>query len=176
MAVNWRVVWRKAHRRAALLAALPLLVVILTGLLLQLKKDWAWVQPPTARGPATRPEIGFDAVLAAAAAAPEAGVTGWPDVDRVDVQPGRGVAKVQAKSGWEVQVDLRTGSVLRAAYRRSDVIEAIHDGSWFHPLVKLWVFLPAALLLLGLWLTGLYLYVLPVGVRRRQRRRHDTGG
>jgi hypothetical protein len=49
------------------------------------------------------------------------------------------------------------------------MIEAIHDGSWFHDAAKLWIFLPAAFVLLLLWLTGIYLFFLPIFTRRRQR-------
>jgi len=169
VAINWRVTWRKAHRWGAALVAAPLLLVVLTGLLLQLKKELPWVQPPAAKGHGTAPAVGFDAVLAAAKAVPEAEISSWADVDRVDVQPGRGLAKVQAKNRWEVQVDLGTGAVLGAAYRRSDLIESLHDGSWFHDRAKLWVFLPAGGVVLGLWLTGAYLFVLPILVRRRSK-------
>lgn len=41
---------RKLHRWGALLTAVPLLLVIVTGLLLQVKKEAAWIQPPTMRG------------------------------------------------------------------------------------------------------------------------------
>jgi hypothetical protein len=37
--------------------------------------------------------------------------------------------------------------------------------------VKLWVFLPAGMILLVLWLTGIYLFWLPIFVRRRQKAR-----
>ncbi len=168
MAINWRVTWRKAHRWGAALVAAPFLLVILTGILLQLKKEIPWVQPPSAKGHGTAPAVNLDAVLAAAMTVPEAGITGWADVDRIDVQPGRGLAKVQGKNRWEVQVDLGTGAVLHAAYRRSDLIEQLHDGSWFHDRAKLWVFLPAGVVVLGLWLTGAYLFVLPIAVRRRR--------
>lgn len=130
------------------------------------------MQPPTARGTGTTPAVSFDAILAAARSSPDAGVTSWADIDRLDVQPGRGVAKVQAKSRWEVQVDLETGDVLQVAYRRSDLIESLHDGSWFHDRAKLGVFLPTAVVLLGLWATGLYLFFLPVVVRRSRRKKN----
>jgi hypothetical protein len=75
-------------------------------------------------------------------------------------------------------VDARTGEVLQAAYRRSDLIESLHDGSYFDDGVKLWVFLPAGVVLLGLWGSGLYLFVLPVAVRwsRRRARPLPAGG
>lgn len=176
MAINWRVWNRKSHRWAAVLVALPLLLVIGTGILLQLKKEWAWVQPPTQRGQGNTPTVSLEAILDAARSRPEAGVGGWQDVDRLDVQPARGVAKVMARSRWEVQVDLQTGAVLQVAYRRSDVIESLHDGSWFHELAKLWVFLPAAVVTLGLWVTGVYLFVLPHAVRWSRDRANAKGG
>ena len=44
-AFNPRLLSRKAHRWGAIAVALPFLVVIATGILLQLKKNWSWVQP-----------------------------------------------------------------------------------------------------------------------------------
>lgn len=162
---------RKVHRWAALIAALPILIVIGTGILLLLKKDVGWIQPPTMRGEKGPPLLTLEQVLEAAKSAPEAGIGGWEDVDRIDYRPGHGAAKVQGRNRWEVQVCLRTGAVLHTAVRRSDLIEAIHDGSWFHERVKYWVFLPSAVFLLGLWLTGIYLFVLPYWARAARERR-----
>ena len=47
------------------------------------------------------------------------------------------------------------------AYRRSDLIEQIHDGSFFSDAVKLYVFLPTGILLILMWGTGIYLFLLP---------------
>jgi uncharacterized iron-regulated membrane protein len=173
VAINWRIWNRKLHRWGAILIALPFLVVIVTGILLQLKKEWSWVQPPGMRGQGKTPLISLDKMLEAARSQPGVGIESWADVERVDIQPKRGVAKVQAYSRWEVQVDLKTGDVLQVAYRRSDLIESLHDGSWFHDSVKLWVFLPTAFVVLGLWGTGVYLFFLPYAVRW-SRRRHGV--
>ena len=160
---------RKLHRWGALVSALPVLVVVLSGLLLQLKKDWAWVQPPTRSGTAEAPSQPFEAILAAAAAVPEAEVSSWEDIDRLDVRPDKGVVKVRCENRWELQLDAATGEVLSSTLRRSDLIESIHDGSFFSQRAKLWVFLPAAVVLLGLWISGVYLWLLPHLVRRRRR-------
>lgn len=170
MDIKLRIWARKCHRWGAILVALPFLLVIVTGILLQLKKEWSWIQPPTARGQGQTPTISLDAMLHAAKSRPEAGVQGWEDVERLDIQPNRGIAKIQARSRWEVQVDLSTGEVLQVAYRRSDLIESLHDGSWFHDRVKFWVFLPTAVVVLGLWGTGIYLFFLPISVRWSRRR------
>ena len=137
--VTWNKWNRKLHRWGGLATALPFTLVILTGLLLQLKKQLPWVQPPTARSDDPRLELGFDEILAVARGVPEAGIETWDDVDRLDVRPGRGVVKVRAESSWEVQIDSATGEVLHVAYRRSDLIESLHDGSFFGDWAKLGV-------------------------------------
>ncbi|MCU0706067.1 MAG: PepSY domain-containing protein, partial [Fimbriiglobus sp.] len=91
---------RKLHRWGAVLAAVPLLVVIVTGILLQLKKQLVWVQPPTQKGSAKAPDITFDRLLTALKGVPEAEVQGWADVDRVDVRPKDGIAKVTCKNRY----------------------------------------------------------------------------
>lgn len=152
---------RKVHRWASIVAALPLLVILLTGILLQFKKESDWIQPPTARGTGTRPAVSFDRILEAVKTVPEAGIRSWDDVDRLDVRPSKGVVKVRGKNRWEVQVDTQTAEVLQSAYRRSDLIEALHDGTFFHDAVKHWIFFPTAILLVALWITGVYLFLLP---------------
>jgi uncharacterized iron-regulated membrane protein len=157
------------------LVALPLLLVIGTGLLLLLKKDVDWIQPPTIEGSGTEPTLGPDRILSIARTVPEAGIESWDDIDRLDVRPGKGVLKVRAKNRWEVQIDAATGAVLQVAYRRSDLIESLHDGTFFHDSAKLWVFLPCALLLLGMWFTGVCLFFLPHYARWKRNRRLRAG-
>lgn len=161
---------RKAHRIGALVSALPVLVVILSGILLQLKKEWSWVQPPTQRGSEARLALTWEELLARVSRVEAAEVRSYAEIERIDAQPKRGLFKVQCTNGYEVQLDAVTGDVLWVAYRRSDLIESIHDGSWFHDRAKLWLFLPAAVILCGLWATGVHLWLVPHLVRRRRRR------
>ena len=112
--------------------------------------------------------LDLDAILETVKTVPDLGVRSWEDVNRLDVRPGRGMVKVWLHSGWEVQVDLGTGEVLQTAYRRSDLIESIHDGSFFAgDLTKLGLFLPAGLVLLLLWLSGLWMFWVPFAAKRR---------
>jgi uncharacterized iron-regulated membrane protein len=166
---NPRILNRKLHRWGSIAVALPFLVVLITGLLLQLKKQIPWVQPPEHRTRSTVPVIGMPQILAAAQRVPEAQVTDWSHIERLDVRPSKGIVKVITRSHWELQLDLATGEVLQSAYRRSDVIESLHDGSWFHDAAKLWIFLPAGAIVLGLWITGIYLFLLPFRVRAKRR-------
>lgn len=168
MKLKWHVLTRKIHRWGAVLVALPFLVVILTGLLLQLKKEITWIQPTTQKRAGRVPQLSFDQVLTILKTVPEASVTQWSDIDRIDVRPKDGIMKIQCKNKQEVQLDFTTGEVVQVAERNSDLIEALHDGSFFHEQAKLYLFLPAALIVLLLWCTGIYLFALPKWVKWRR--------
>lgn len=173
MSWNSRRVYRKLHRWGAILIAIPFLVVLLTGLLLQVKKQSSWIQPPTAKSSDPGLSITFDTILEQAKSVPEASITSWDDIDRLDVRPEKGIVKVRAKNRWEIQLDTQSGEILEIAYRRSDLIEAMHDGSWFHDSAKLWIFLPSGLIVTGLWISGMYLFFLPKLHKRKNRLRKE---
>jgi uncharacterized iron-regulated membrane protein len=167
--VHFNVLNRKVHYWASFAMAAPLLVMILSGLLLQGKKHWAWVQPFEQRGTGTVPVIDFAGILSSVQSVADMNVTSWDDVNRLDVRPDRGVVKVWLMNGYEVQVDLGTGRVLQTAYRRSDLIEAIHDGSFFGgDWTKLGLFLPAGLTMFLLWVSGLWMWWVPFIAKRRR--------
>ena len=162
---------RKIHYWGALVCALPVLVIIATGILLLLKKESSWIQPPTVKVENKGVVIGFEEVLEAAKTAKGTEINGWDDIDRMDVRPGKGIVKVQSKSRWEVQVDLSSGEVLQVAFRRSDWIESIHDGTFFHDHAKLLVWLPSSIILLILWITGIYLFAIPLWKKRSRKKK-----
>ena len=161
---------RRIHRWGAVIVVAPVLVVICSGLLLQLKKQVAWVQPPEQRTAVAEPAMSWSTIFAAAQAIPGGGVTSWNDIDRVDVRPEKGILKITTKNNWEAQLALGTAEVLQVAYRRSDVIETLHDGSFFGEPLKLGLFFPAGIVLLILWCTGVYLWALPYLTRRKRAR------
>jgi hypothetical protein len=170
--VSFNVLNRKVHYWIAFAAALPMLIMIGSGLFLQSKKHWAWVQPVEHRGTGTTPAIDLDGILAALRTVPDMHVQTWDDVNRLDVRPGRGVVKAWLMNGYEVQVDLGTGKVLQTAYRRSDIIETIHDGSFFGgDWTKLGLFLPSGIVVLLLWITGMWMWWVPFVAKRRRRAR-----
>ncbi len=166
-----QVLLRKIHRWGAIVIAIPIVVMIGAGVLLMLKKEIDWIQPPTMSGSSTElPTASFAELFAAASSVKEAGITTWADLDRVDIKPDKGVVKFVSLSRWEVQVDTSTAEVLSVSYRRSDLIETIHDGSFFADnATKLFLFLPVGVLLFFLWCTGMYMFFLP-HYKRWQRR------
>lgn len=152
---------RKIHHWGSFIIALPLIVIIGAGVLLMLKKEIAWIQPPSQKGQEqiAVPMASMQTLFNAAKNVEVAGFTDWKDLRRADLKPGKGIIKFVSASNWEVQVDTHSSEVLYIAQRRSDIIEAIHDGSYFAGWMKLWLFLPAGIGLFILWVTGLYLFI-----------------
>jgi len=169
--MHFNVLNRKVHYWAGAIIAVPLFIIICTGIVLQLKKHWTWVQPPEQRGSVQAPVIELSGILESLRREPRLNVSGWNDVNRLDVRPGRGIVKVWLKSDWEAQIDLGTGEIKQIWFRRSDWIESIHDGSIFGDGVKLGLFFPTAITALLLWLGGLWMFVYPIVNKRRVRRR-----
>ncbi len=167
--MKFNVLNRKVHYWAAAAIALPLFVIACTGSILQLKKHSAWVQPPEKRGSTKTPTVELSHILEALKRHPTLEVKDWSHVKRIDVRPDKGVAKAWLHTDYEAQVDLGTAEILQIAYRRSDWIESIHDGSIFGDAVKLYVFFPAAITLVLLWFGGIWMFVLPFLNRRRVR-------
>ncbi len=174
--MKMQILGRRVHYWLAIGVALPAIVIFGTGVLLQLKKNVAWVQPPERSGVGKAPTLSLDDVLRISRTVPVAAVTDWNDIQRVDVRPSKGILKVTTANRHEIQIDTQTAEVLQVAYRRSDMIESIHDGSWFHPSAKLWIFLPAGIVLFVMWVSGLYLYWLPIWVKWRRARAASAPG
>ncbi len=171
--MNYRKLFRKIHYWLSLAVFIPCGVVFITGTLLMLKKDIAWIQPETHTGIASHvaPAVSYDEFLVAATAQPDFDAASWTDIDRIDIRLSKGIAKIHSTTGWEVQVDTQTGVALQTAFRRSGLIESIHDGSFFSNQVKYFVFLPSGLLLIIMWLTGIYLFLVAQIAKSRQARR-----
>jgi uncharacterized iron-regulated membrane protein len=162
---------RKIHHWTTVFIAIPLLIIICSGVLLQVKKQTVWIQPMEVRGSSKVPKVEFAEILARASQNTELGISGWDDISKLDVRPSKGLVKVLLENGFEVQIDIGTGEILQTAYRRSDLIESIHDGSFFGgDLVKLGLFLPAGIALFLMWLTGLWLFALPYLPSKRRKR------
>ncbi|WP_440999425.1 PepSY domain-containing protein [Fodinibius sp. SL11] len=171
MNINLRKDSRKLHRWGSILIALPFLIVLLSGIFLQVKKEFDWIQPSSQTGSSVGASVSFDNVLTIAQSIPELDADKWTDIDRLDVRPDDGIIKIRGTNGWEAQIDSHTGEVLQVAQRRSDIIEAIHDGSWFHDKAKLWIFLPSAVVVAILWLTGIYLFFYPYFAKWQNRKK-----
>lgn len=161
---------RNWHRQVALLAALPLLITTVTGILLLMRGDFEWIQPKASVGSSqlVSPSVELDAVLRQLKTLPQAEVRSWKDVSSVNFNPAKGIYQARLKNDYEVQLDAATAKVLKLQFRTTNVLIELHQGSFFHPLVMKWVFLPSGLILLSLWLSGMYLFFYPKLQKRRK--------
>jgi uncharacterized iron-regulated membrane protein len=167
----FRLFWN-IHKWTGIFAAVFFLVICITGALLLLKKNFDYLQPPTQRG--AEGELAdflpIQDVLAAAFESGHPDFRSIDDVDRIDVRPGKRVHKVRSKHNYaEIQVDAITGEILSIDVRRSDLIEHIHDGSIVGDWFKVWFMPLVALSLLGLVVTGLWIWIHPI-IRRKRRK------
>lgn len=167
--MNWKKFLRQIHYWLSALIIIQFIIIAGSGSLLLLKKQFSWIQPPTQAGSTDTPTISFDRILKIARSVGVAEITDWKDIDRLDVRPAHGMLKIRAKNGWEIQVDTSMGNVLQTSYRRSELIESIHDGTYFYDFMKLWVFFPTAIILIIIWATGVYLFALPFWMKAKKR-------
>lgn len=171
-----QILLRKIHHWGSLFIMVQMGLIIGAGLLLMLKKDIGWIQPPTAKGENRMdvPRMPLPDLFGIARNIDELELTDWEALSRVDYKPGKGVVKFVSENHWEVQIDTHTGEVLQLAFRRSDIIESLHDGSYFSPWVKRYIFLPSGLILFILWGSGIYLFFLPHVKRFQKKRRKNV--
>ena len=142
--------------------------MVSSGILLQLKKQSNWIQPNVEITSSSRPVM-LQSYLEAAISVKEANIISWDDIERIDIRPDKGIAKIKSKNNWEIQIDVETSEIYSSNFRRSDIIEQIHDGSFFSEIVKYGWFLPSGILLLVLSLTGIYMFFIPILSRLKRK-------
>jgi uncharacterized iron-regulated membrane protein len=152
---------RTLHKWGSIIIALPFLVVLVTGVLLLLKKQFSFIQPPTINGQSAQPSLSFEQILTVAKTVESAQISSWDDIDRLDVRPAKGMLKVRSNNNVEVQIDSGSGEVLHVAIRRTDFIESIHDGTFFEKNANLWLMLPVAFISIVLLISGVILFFVP---------------
>jgi hypothetical protein len=174
--VKWLRWLRRIHRWMGIPLIVFFLVIGITSILLAWKKK-AELLPPTLK---TKVEQGewispAEIVLIAELEMEKRGES--IGVDRIDIRPDKGVAKVTFKTHFtEVQLDGFSGEVLSVETRHSDWIEKVHDGSIVDfylggdEATKLTYSTLTALGLILMSLSGFYLWYYPKVIRRLKGR------
>jgi uncharacterized iron-regulated membrane protein len=145
---------RKVHAWSAAVVALPLFLIIVTGILLIVRNNFS-ISPQTVKqGSAPSVSLSYQRILELSRQVPEAGVKDWSDIKEVRIHFAKGHVLVRAMNSWQIQLDGTTGEVLSSGKKWSDLIVQLHEGTFFHASAPFWVYLPTALVLLLLWFTG----------------------
>lgn len=178
--------YRKWHKNIGLIGLAGFLLVGITGLLLIWKKNSkGYLLSDTREGTGTIPTnwVSIDSLQKSAVAFLIQHSPGKdPAIDRVDIRPKNGIAKVAFKNHYTaIQVDLTTGKPIYLEIRRADFIEQLHDGSLFDKLaganfIKLIYGTLLALFLLFLSFSGFFLWYNPGKIRKIKYRKFENNG
>jgi uncharacterized iron-regulated membrane protein len=169
---TFRFFWN-THRWVGISAAAFLLLIASTGFLLLLKKEYAWIQPPTQVGTAGTLEsfLTLEEAWQRVLATKHPDFRTFADLDRIDVRPDKRVYKVRSKHNHtEIQLDAINGEILSSATRRSDFLEELHDGSWFAKPIHDYLMPIVAICVVFLVCSGLGIWLTPILKRRRNKR------
>ncbi len=175
--------YRKYHRTIAMVSLLFFVSTAVTGLLLGWKKNTnGYILPKSYKGTSTNPKdwVSIDSLHSTAirilhdSIDPNLGTS----LQRIDMRPNKGMVKFIFNDHFhEVQLDLATAELLALQYRRSDIIENIHDGSILDfafdtsgEKFKLVYNTIMGSALLFLTFSGFWLWMNPKRIRRERRR------
>ncbi|MBB1284883.1 PepSY domain-containing protein [Flavisolibacter sp. BT320] len=179
---KWIRIYRWLHRKLALALFLFFVLMAATGLLLGIKKQTGLLAP-------TQKGVSGDAANWLPVAQLEQKAVRYlhdsvdntlpTEIDRIDIRPGKGIAKfIYKEHYYGLQLDLSTGQLLYVEKRSSDFIESLHDGSIVDDLLgtgdepfKVGYNIVMGISLLLLVLSGMWLWYGPKRIRAQKRAR-----
>ena len=178
---------RKVHRYTGIFLFVFFFAIGTTGLLLGWKKNsFGLILPASTNGTSyllkewkNLEELNMkaDSVLLAFA-----GNETSAKLDRIDIRKDKGIVKfIYLADYWEVQLDGATGNTLQISKRRSDMIEDLHDGSFFDLYfgtkgepIKLIYTLIMGFALITFTVTGFWLWYGPKQIKKQRSQKRNA--
>ena len=159
---------RRWHRRISIFIALPFFITLTTGILLITRSINPWLTPVES---ATHAELmlSFPQILEAVKNVPEANIHAWADIASIQAQPKTGVIRVRTKDRWEIALDGASGAIVGSGPHKVGMLMAWHEGAYFGDIVRYGIFLPSALAVLFLLISGVVIYAQTWRAKRRAR-------
>lgn len=143
---------KKYHRYVALVAALPLLIVSLTGTLLLVRNQFEWIQP----SPVSKNLVPGQALLTLESI--QLIIGNESEIDQIIYRPKKNNLSVRLSDGNEVQLNPQTGEILKKGKRQTSFLIDIHQGSWLGNFGQYGIYLPAAFGFIFLIFSGIAIY------------------
>lgn len=145
--------WRKYHRIVSLIVVLPFALVLITGIILQIRQQFEVIQPKAVKMEQIEGKslLSLDEMVKASGEKPS-------NIDQVVWRPGKFHLAMRLKDGREIQMHPQTGEILKDAKRYTNILIELHQGSFFTQWGQYLIFLPAALGLLFLIVSGMVIY------------------
>ena len=161
----------KAHKWVGIVLSIVFINLAVTGILLLVKKKFEWIQPPTRQGAegALEDFITVEQLFDIVLSQQHPDFQSLDDIDRVDFRLDKRVHKVLSRRHHsEIQIDAVTGAVLDQDQRVSDLLEDLHDGSFWGAWAHTYLMPLTGLGLLFMSATGLYLWLNIYTRKKRQ--------
>lgn len=166
---------RSLHRWIGFISCLFLAVISVTGFFLAMKGQFAFMRPPVQEAAKMeRPEeiLPMAEILRIAFDAGHPELSEVKEVDRVDYRPKDNVFKVVSKDGYrEIQVDGTQGKIVSNAFRNDQLMEDIHDMSFFADAAHGYLLPAVAVFLCFLSLSGIVIFFTPIFRRWKFKRK-----
>ncbi|MBY0517253.1 MAG: PepSY domain-containing protein [Bacteriovoracaceae bacterium] len=146
--------WRQRHKQVALLITLPLLAVVITGICLQMRNQFEWIQPSTL----VTERVNDLPILNIEQITEKLELKDKP-FDQLIYQPKKNIISLRFSDGMEWQINPQTAEVLKRAQRRTGFLIELHQGSILGPFGQYGIYLLSSLGLLFLIISGVQLLV-----------------
>lgn len=142
---------RKYHRLTGLVITLPLLVTTITGVILQLRGEFEFIQPKAVKSDFKISDklISFSTLIQK---------MGAKNIDQIIWKPGKASLVVRLTNGEEAHLHPATGEILKQSPRRTGFLIELHQGSWMGKWGQYLVHFVAGLGLFFLIISGLLIY------------------
>ena len=144
---------RRYHRIVSLIIALPLALILLTGLILQLRQQFDFIQPQSIEMNEIqgRRLLTMDEIIQATKKNPE-------DIEQIIFKPKKFHLAIRLRGGDEIQLHPQTGKIFKIAHRYTNILIDLHQGSFFGTGWQYLVVLPTGMALVFLLVSGLIIY------------------
>lgn len=142
---------RALHRKLSLYTFIPLGIILVSGIILQLRNQFEWIQPTLVETKADKSPLIAPDVLIQKLNLNE------KEIEQIIYKPSKNNASLRLKSGEEIQLNAQTGEVLKRAMRRTNLLIDIHQGSILGPIGQYGIYLLTALGMIILYITGVNL-------------------
>ncbi len=145
--------FRKYHRIISLIVALPFAIVLVTGLLLQVRQEVELIQPKSVK----MKKIEGKKLLTFEDIQKASGINSQ-EIDQIIFRPQKFHLCLRLKDGRELQLHPQTGEILKSAPRLTGLLIDLHQGSFFTGWAQYLIFLPSGVGVLFLLISGLLIY------------------
>lgn len=138
---------RKVHLYISLVCAAPLLIMIISGIFLQLRNTFDFIQPSPQK-------LSIDDASPLISLEKISEIASNEKINQIIFSPKKKSLVIRLENQWEWQLHPVTGEIIQKKFRLSSLLIDIHQGSFFTDPVRYFIFIPISFLLIVLWLTG----------------------